>query len=206
MAYYVPRTSARVKAFVVDQILKMILIAPLWKIVATVSDGDFLLLTWVQVVLFIGLYLLYDVVSLLFFQKTPGQWVVGLQVISQPRPLEPLSLSQVLVRVVIKQLNLFFSYAPDIFMLYRYDRRTLADLFAETRVIADAPRPERAHSRWILASLGIVYFCFLGWSESVALFKEMEVGKSGILLPHSGGFEVDIDEGFSLDDLTDEFG
>lgn len=194
MAYYVPQTSDRVKAFFVDQILKMMIVAPFWKAAATGSGNQFLL-SWGQLVLFVSVYLLYDIVSLYFFQKTPGQWVLGLQVVPQLRHAEPLNLHQVLMRVFVKQFNLFFSYAPDFMMLYRYDRRTLADLFAETRVVSETPRTERSQSRWIFASICIVYFCAVGWSEAVKTIRSMQVSKQGVSVKSStADFELALDD------------
>jgi uncharacterized RDD family membrane protein YckC len=203
MAYYVPATSSRVKSFLVDQVLKLMLIAPFWDAARSV-DGQ-VQFSWTQVILFVSIYLTYDIASLLFFQKTPGQWVMGLQVVSQLRYMEPLTLTQVLIRVVVKQFNLFFSYAPDIFMLYRYDRRTLADLFAETRVVADTARMERSQSRWFIASLFIIYFCSFGWSEAILQMRQFQMNKEGIRIASTGGdhFEFTLDEDFSLDDFTE---
>ena len=193
MAYYVPQTSTRVKAFVVDQILKMILIAPFWNAAAT-SDQSLLIFSWGQLILFISVYLLYDILSLYFFQKTPGQWVLGLQVVPQMRHAEPLNLHQVLMRVFVKQFNLFFSYAPDMMMLYRYDRRTLADLFAETRVVSETPRAERSQSRWIFASLCIVYFCAMGWTQAIHTIQNMDISGRGVAIESSNDFELALDE------------
>lgn len=206
MAYYVPQTSSRIKAFIVDQLLKMMVIAPFWQVASNTLEAGQMLLSWVQFLLLITVYLGYDVLSLWFFQKTPGQWVMGLQTMSELRSAEPLRFNQVLIRVFVKQLNLFFSYAPDILMLYRYDRRTLADLFAETRVVAEVPRGERSQSRWIIASFAIVYFCFLGWSEALMTFRHVRFSSHGVYLPAATPDELafELNGKFSIDDLMSD--
>jgi uncharacterized RDD family membrane protein YckC len=206
MAYYVPQTSLRVKGFLIDQLLKMMMIAPFWQVASDTAQAGQLFFSWAQFLLFTVVYLGYDILSLWFFQKTPGQWVMGLQTISEIRSTEPLMMNQVLIRVCVKQLNLFFSYAPDILMLFRYDRRTLADLFAETRVVSEVPRVERSKSRWIIASFAIVYFCFLGWSQALQTFRDVHVGQRGVSLPgvSPDEFSWNFDENFSMEDLAED--
>ncbi len=171
---YTPSTYKRLSAYSIDAILQSLLISPvLMELLKYWFKFGVIQISMNQLILLIGLPILYQVLFLKFLQATLGKLMCGLRVISVHKDSQ-LGLGQIVLRVLSFRLSWIFSFAPFASAFYRMDRRHVLDLFADTRVVQLEPRKHVPEKRPILATLLILYFLISGlanfrqWSQHMS--------------------------------------
>lgn len=192
MLNHVPRTWDRVWALSVDGIILFVLSIPLWAdlLVKFVTE-DVVVLPWWRAIALLFLSTVYDFVFVWLWGKTPGKWMAGLRIIPTDLTRERPNFIESLIRALMDRLTLFFGYAPYCVAFFRYDRSHLLDLVAETRVVADKPRPINAKLRPLSGLILILFFAASSWRSLDSWAGSVQWTSVGISLP---GFRSSIQE------------
>lgn len=175
MKTWVPATSDRLQARLIDELLVVILSMP---VLAPALTDVFQLgrwsMPWSSLLFLILVRIAYEWIAYAFFSATPGKWVMGLWLVDASDPRRPLGDAQIFLRILSCRLQFFFSWAPYALVFYRYDRTHLADWLAGTRVISERPRFEQPRLRWILGGCLVVVFFFAGLESSGRMLATLE--------------------------------
>jgi uncharacterized RDD family membrane protein YckC len=172
---YVPSTFKRILAFSVDQFLVLFLYLPFMNLFWSVYfENEDIYISLGSFFVFIFLPAIYEFVSLVLWQATPGQLMNSFKVISASKSSLPLSLEQCFLRSIMGRFSLFFSWAIYAVALLKTDRTGLPDWVAETRVVQFVPRSSTIKIRWILGPVLIVLYAFEGLTSSSNLWQEID--------------------------------
>lgn len=178
---YLPQSLRRITAYGIDQCCLVLLLFPLWKIVWEVFTLDNDLFLSLPAFFFLLLFpALYQFVFLSFFSRTPGQWVMGLWVVSGRDDRRRVSVWQALLRALGMRLSLFFSYGIYLVALFRYDRTHLADWIAETRVMQESETPRRIRLHPILGALLVFLYVSDGFSRAILTYECIDWGSGQV--------------------------
>ena len=117
------------------------------------------------------------------FSTTVGKMALGL-VVTDAKTLRPgLTTAQALLRLFSGFLALIFSLAPMAYALVREDRRQISDIIAGTQVMQKTPRKKAPKKRWIIGSVVMVYFVFMGPYSSYNSWKSLRWHDGGFSMP-----------------------
>jgi uncharacterized RDD family membrane protein YckC len=151
---YLPSTWRRLWAFLIDQMVSMVMYLPFFgafrQLVLTDNEVS---LSIIQLGLMLLIPAIYEFVFLALMQATPGKWFMGLKVVPCNNADAKLELGHCLLRPLVGRLSLLLSWAIYAVAFFRYDRTHLCDWVAETRVIQFKPRAARPRVRWMLGLL-----------------------------------------------------
>lgn len=180
--YYIPSTFDRIFARLIDAVGEFILMSPV--LMKTSFNGfsiEGLKLHWLQLVYIVFVRLGYEFVSVFLFDTTPGKWVMGLKIVPARDHGQGLGWQDVLSRVLICRLSLFFSWAIYALMFFRYDRTHLADWVAGTRVVSDRPRRNHAEVRILQGALLICLYLDAGITNAIEMASSVHVENGQVL-------------------------
>lgn len=164
----IPRTSHRLWARIIDQVLRFGLELPFWVQIfqAVFSEEESLRIHLVWVVYFILVRLSYEGLSYYFFGTTLGKYLFNLRVVNRDHPGVHLELMQCYFRALVSELSFFVGWALFGTLLFRYDRSHLIDLWAKTRVVLSSEGGNRHQRRpqihWIIGGLFVLFSLFSG--------------------------------------------
>lgn len=184
MSYFIPSSWDRFWARGVDGLLILLLCLPVWGLFfdQSLADGEFLL-PWAALFYLVGVHVLYEALSYWVFGQTFGKWVFSLAVVDDRDPAQEISLSRCLLRALVGRMTFYFSWAPQCFAFFRYDRTHLADWVAQTRVVGLRSRvkPARLHPWWGI----FLVFLFLqtGISSASWILSNLEWDRGGVFWP-----------------------
>lgn len=158
---YFPSTWRRLCAFVLDQIISMVMYLPFFHAFSQLifTDGE-AQLTLTQLGIMLMVPAIYEFIFLALMQATPGKWLMGLKVVPANNAENKLEFAQCLLRPLTGRLSLLLSWAIYAVAFFRYDRTHICDWIAETRVVQYKPRAARTRIRW---ALGIVFILGHGY-------------------------------------------
>jgi uncharacterized RDD family membrane protein YckC len=142
---------------------------------------------WLSVT-FYGLSVLawisYTGILLAVFGGTPGKLLLGLRVVGHEKSNHiKLSWPKAWLRAILSTSSsiLFFMIPVSAaVMLFRKDRRQLADLIAGTQVTQKAKRAKEPKPRWIVGSLLIILALF-GLNAGFKLIRLISITNEGVL-------------------------
>lgn len=190
---YVPSTWRRLGAFLIDQVVSVVMYLPFWgafsKLILTDNDVS---LTVIQMGIMLLIPAIYEFIFLALMQATPGKWMMGLKVVPCGDPNSKLEFGHCLLRPLTGRLSLLLSWAIYAVAFFRYDRTHLCDWVAETRVIQFKPRAARARVRWVLGVLLILSHGYEGLSSASHTLQQINWNEGKVdlraLIPsHSNG-------------------
>ena len=181
LSMFVPRTSHRFFARVIDAVI----VFAFWVPLLGASTMDFLSadrwwMSWPYFLYFLTAPLVYEGLCLTFFGTTFGKWVFFLRVVPSGDSSRRLTMLESFTRVLAMELNLFFSWAVQALALLQPDRRHLADWIARTRVVSLRPRPFPPRIRWFWSSLLIASLAWSGWSHGRTLMRSLHWDRLGV--------------------------
>jgi uncharacterized RDD family membrane protein YckC len=180
---YVPNTTRRLFARLIDQLITLIFYIPIAKAAMLLILTDQEVEISVYLLILMGLIpAIYEGMWLWLMQQTPGKWFLGLKVVSSDDPDRPLDWQQCVMRALVGRLDLFVSLAVYATAFFRYDRTHLADWLAETRVVQEKPRLKPAQCRWILGSLFVLIYSLQGLEQAAHFLKNASVHDGKISL------------------------
>lgn len=190
-ATFVPSTWKRLMARGLDQIFISMVLFPVLLMRPETEDG------WIQLTipwaLFVFLYpLVYEALCLCFFQTTPGKWIFNLKVIPASAIAKKHWGLHALIRALVCYVG-FFIWAFFATALWRYDRRHLADLIAETRVVGIVPtkmHKVRPLIGLIVVMLGLVQ----GWISTVEQIQSIDYEDGAFFVPDPTVFDFSGEE------------
>lgn len=167
-----PKSSTRLNAFIIDSILRWLMVLPLIKpMFAMIEEEQISVSLWY--VIFIVLYwFIYDFVFLALFQATPGKILMSLRVDSKEGG--ELHWQQAFLRVSATRLTFFLGLGLYATALYSKERRHLFDWFAETRVVAEKPIQEEFRKHWIFGTMVVLFYLSDGLFYSAALLSNID--------------------------------
>jgi len=159
MTYFTASTFRRTIAFVIDQVIILILFLPvgLESLNSYLVQGNFSVdLRWILACFLMKFF--YQWLFLYFLGGTLGKLTMGVRLI----PIHAgenlsLGLMQSFIRVLADELSLFFGQGLKMLALLRLDRTHVSDWVAETRVVQFHPRLHRPRRRVILG----IGLCFI---------------------------------------------
>ncbi|MBL7671178.1 MAG: RDD family protein [Bdellovibrionaceae bacterium] len=164
----IPRTSQRLWARLVDQVLRFGLESPFWFQIfrGVFFEEGTVRIHLVWVVYFVLVRLSYEGLSYYFFRSTLGKYLFNLRVVNRDHPDAPLELTQCYFRALVSELSFFGGWALYGTLFFRYDRSHWIDLWARTRVVSIAESGNSFHRRpqirWILGGLFVLFSLFSG--------------------------------------------
>ncbi|AHI05855.1 hypothetical protein BDW_06745 [Bdellovibrio bacteriovorus W] len=167
-----PKSSTRLNAFIIDSILRWIMVLPflrpLWGVL---EEEEISISLWY--VIFIALFwLIYDFVFLALFQATPGKILMSLRVDSKEG--KELTWQQAFLRVFATRMTFFLGIGLYATALFSKERRHLFDWFAETKVITEKPVQEEFRKHWVFGTLVILFYLSDGLFYSAALMSNID--------------------------------
>lgn len=167
-----PKSSTRLNAFIIDSILRWIMVLPflrpLWGVL---EEEEISISLWY--VIFIALFwLIYDFVFLALFQATPGKILMSLRVDSKEG--KELTWQQAFLRVFATRMTFFLGIGLYATALFSKERRHLFDWFAETKVITEKPVQEEFRKHWFFGTLVILFYLSDGLFYSAALMSNID--------------------------------
>jgi uncharacterized RDD family membrane protein YckC len=150
-------TWRRLMAFWIDSFIAGICLLPVWLQLwgSTLIDEN-ISVEWRWLAAGILLQLFYKWLFLYFLGGTLGKLLMGLRVVPNEHPENPLGLFQSLLRVLSDALAFFFGLAPRALALIRLDRTHVSDWVAETRVVQLVPQTQLIRRHWLLALVVMV--------------------------------------------------
>ncbi|WP_413557190.1 RDD family protein [Bdellovibrio sp. HCB209] len=172
--FYVASTWKRFIAQGIDQIFLLVCYVPFATLFYQVytSDTD-IYVSLFQLFMLFMVPALYEAVSLMVAQATPGKWLLGLKVVPNHDPTQPLEYSQCILRPLTSRLTFFFSWAIYALAFFRYDRTHLSDWVAETRVVQFKPRPTRPKIRWIIGTFFVLSYAYEGMAYASSVLNQI---------------------------------
>lgn len=167
-----PKSSTRLNAFIIDSILRWVMVIPFIKpLLAVISDEEVSISLWY--VIFIALYwFVYDFVFLALFQATPGKILMSLRVDSKDG--NELAWEQAFLRVLSTRVTFFLGLGLYATALFSMERRHLFDWFAGTRVLTEKPVQENFRKHWVFGTLVILFYLSDGLFYSAALMANID--------------------------------
>lgn len=181
LGMFVPRTSLRILARLIDAVLVFALWIPLFgPSTMNLLSAERWWMSWPYFIYFLAVPLVYEGLSVAFFGTTFGKWVFFLKVVPVENSGGRLSVLESFTRALAMELNLFFSWAVQALALLQPDRRHLADWIARSRVVSGRPRPYPPRIRWFWSSLLIASLAWSGWSHGKDVMQSIHWDRSGI--------------------------
>lgn len=167
-----PKSSTRLNAFIIDSILRWVMVLPFLKpLFGVLEEEDVAISLWY--VIFIALYwFIYDFVFLSLFQATPGKILMSLHVDSKDG--KSLQWQHAFLRVLATRLTFFLGLGLYATALFSKERRHLFDWFAETKVVAEKPVQEEFRKHWVFGTLVILFYLSDGLFYSAALLSNID--------------------------------
>ncbi len=155
---YTASTKRRVFAHLIDQTFQFIFYIPLiFKVIMNWFDvSPLILIPWTWIIILFAVNFFYQVLSLYFLDALPGQWLLGLKVVSLYHPELGLSLHQCVIHALGEKLKLFIGNGLYYSGFYNRERRHIINLLAETRVVQNGNSQGFIQPKKILAILLLV--------------------------------------------------
>lgn len=202
-AVYVPSTYRRVMAFLIDQVVSLLMYVPFYGVFSRlILTDEEVHLSVVQLFILLLIPAVYEFVFLALMQATPGKWLMNLKVVPNHHPDHKLEFGQCLLRPLTGRLSLLLSWAIYALAFFRYDRTHLCDWIAETRVVQFKPRASHARVRWFLGSIFILSHTYEGLSSASHAIRQINWQEGQVdlraLIPNTSsagaefGFEGDL--------------
>lgn len=165
----------------IDEIIGGIFFIPLIVFaIKKISLGEEIYFQWKWILALSVSRFVYEALCLNFLQALPGQYFLGLRVISVEHPELGLGFGQCLVRVFVEQLK--YLVGPSIYYmaLFHKERQHIGDLLSESRVVQEHGRPQSFQMRYILGSI-LVYLSLVSHlGEAVQKFSEGTISSEGV--------------------------
>ena len=174
-SYHIPSTWARLIARAVDQLASSVFYLPFasYFIEMMFTENDVLISLPKLFVLFM-IPAIYECVFLIFMQRTPGKWLMGLTVVPADDAHGKLRWDHCVSRPLTGRLSLFFSLAIYALAFFRYDRTHLCDWVAGTRVVQAKPRTKRTTIRWVIGSFLVLSCAYDGFLSARKVFDNID--------------------------------
>lgn len=192
---YVASTVRRTVAHIMDEAIGALFWLPLFVLVWTKAmRGEDLLVHWKWI---LGIWIArmtYEVLCIYALQALPGQYFLGLKILSTHRPELGLGLSQVFIRVLMSQLKYILGPSIYFMALFHRERQHLGDVIAETHVVQYSERFFKPRMRFVLGSI-LVYFSLINnLSYARDFILEERVTRNGVVLRLPTMNEIEIKE------------
>jgi uncharacterized RDD family membrane protein YckC len=133
---------------------------------------------WSTAIFAFAFYLLTNYFSIKHFKATLGQRIFGLQIVNAKNSTKSLTVNQILIKLIMSPWLTLISLSIPAFALFRNDRRTLADLMANVKIVYKNPSPTMMKKRWIIGSFLVLINCVddIFFSEN---WSKLHLNKTG---------------------------
>lgn len=168
---------------------------------------------WPTAIFAATFYLVSNYFSIKYFKATLGQRIFGLQIVNAKNSTQSLTVNQILIKLIMSPFLTLISLSIPAIALFRNDRRTLADLIANVKIVYKKPSSTIIKRRWILGSILVLIYSsndiFLvskNWSKlhlnktgfSIGLelyryFEKTQRSKEQVLNPPSNSIRKDLE-------------
>lgn len=134
---YTASTRKRILAYVLDQCVNFIFYFPLIVKVTVhwLHNSHEILIPWNWLFLTFFAQICYQVSCYYFIEGLPGQWLLGLKLVSVYHPEMGLSFIQCLIQAIGEKLKWLLGNALYVTAFTNRERRHLVNILAETRVV-----------------------------------------------------------------------
>lgn len=187
---YTANTLRRFFAYILDSlILWFFAFIPLSIDFGRWLFGEPIEISWPRLSLLFLIPLVFRVGFLMSMGATPGKWLLGLRVVDATSGRK-LRLDQAVIRSLSEFLSFFFSYTPQVVAFFRADRRQLADLLAQTRVIQYDAHYIRPVARPVFATFAVVIALSSATQSLISKASYLEISPSGIFISGPTWFDI----------------
>jgi uncharacterized RDD family membrane protein YckC len=174
--------------------LRAFLWAPVWGSLTIQGwQGNEVFLSWSLIFGSALLSYSYDVLSLFYFQRTLGKFMLGMKVVSRNSPTASLSFAQSFLRPLVDRLDFFFGLSLRAFSFLRLDRTHPSDWLAETRVVSFVGDSQKSRRPFVFLFC-LFWFGFAEFAEKYQMAQRIEIQASGILISTESVFDSDLAE------------
>ena len=185
-SYFIPSTWKRVLAWCLDQVFIWMMIAPILIMFPQTEDGWIgISLPWALVLLVAPVF--FEMAGLYYFNATPGKWICHLKILPASKASEQHWAVHTLIRAVLGFCGMFL-WVIFVTGLFRYDRRHLADLIAETRVVGFSARP-LPQVRPVLGLIVVLLGLIQGGASLAAQISNVDYEDGSIFIPDPTNFD-----------------
>lgn len=176
--YFVGSLVNRILAFLIDSFFIGLMYAVLFALhFSEIVKGEGFVLSISECVIWVFLPSIYEGLFLGLFHRTPGKALLGLWVMGSGDDVY-LTWKKVILRSLTNRLNLFLGLVPLAVGLLRYDRRTLADLFAETYVVQLRKNSTQQIHPWIFLAVFVLTWRW-AWCFSSSVLRNAHITEDG---------------------------
>lgn len=150
---YTASTRKRIVAYFLDQCINYILYTPLVikVFIYWLKNSHDIMVPWSWLILTVLGQTLYQIICYYFIEALPGQWVMGLKIVSVYHPEMGLNFFQCLIHSLGDKLKWLLGHAIYFTGFANRERRHFINLLAETKVVQKESRDGLVKPRMFLA-------------------------------------------------------